>query len=101
MNKKLTTVLGIALGASLVAGFGIYKYFSSKGKKAKSQEGGSHVGNGLTGGFLGKGLIKSYNLTGGDSSIFGNGIIAGGHVGNGLVGGGLYNALSGHGVGHA
>ena len=80
MDKKLTTVLGIALGATLLTGFGIYKYFSNKGGTAKLSGGtGIHESNGLTWDFIGNGLSKS-------PSLYGGGI----EIGNGLVGGGLY-----------
>ena len=32
MDKKVTTIVGIALGATLAAGFGLYKYFSKKNR---------------------------------------------------------------------
>ena len=83
MDKKVTTVAGIALGASLLAGagFAIYKYFS---KKENSTElfGARADGNRLLS-FVGNGLFKSTNLY--DSqSLYGD------TVDDGLVGGGLY-----------
>lgn len=86
MDKKLTTTLGIALGASLLAGagFGLYKFFSKK----KSNTTGSHLPNnsshtgGLFSGFIGNGLTKSNSLYGGNG------------VGNGLIGDGLYKGNS-------
>ncbi|MBD2756145.1 hypothetical protein [Spirosoma validum] len=88
MDKKLTTSLGIALGASLLAGagFGIYKYFSKKSGKTisnSSDDSSSHLSN-LFGGFVGNGLTKSTSLYGGS------------HSDNELIGGGLYkgNSLS-------
>ncbi|GAB4016177.1 hypothetical protein [Spirosoma koreense] len=85
MDKKVTTIAGIALGASLLAGagYGLYKYFSKKSKE--SSQTGSSAGSGnrigkLFDGYIGSGLIKSNNLYG-----WGNGDSA-------LVGGGLYKA---------
>ncbi|MVM32086.1 hypothetical protein GO755_18700 [Spirosoma sp. HMF4905] len=77
MDKKVTAIAGIALGAALAAGYGLYKYFGKKSAKSTSSGSGSDVSrNGLTHGFLGNSLIKSVNLYGG-------------HSDNGLVGGGL------------
>ncbi|WP_420148623.1 hypothetical protein [Spirosoma sp.] len=81
MDKKLTTTLGIALGASLLAGagFGIYKYFSKKSNKKAgnaSANAGTAARKAFVESFIGNGLIKSNSLYGG--------------VENGLVGGGLY-----------
>ena len=85
MDKKTTTTLGIALGASLLAGagYGIYKYFRNKtGHKDgnKNIRSGRDVDNGLTSGFIGNSLVKSSKLYGRDQEE------------NELVGGGLYKA---------
>lgn len=89
MDKKVTTVAGIALGVSLIAGagFGIYKYFSKKrghgaGNGIIGFGGGGHIGSGFTGNYIGNGLVKSKSLY--DS----------GTIDNGLIGGGLYKAYS-------
>lgn len=85
MDKKLTTTLGIALGASLLAGagFGIYKYFSRKSGNTTGNSlpggGGSHANN-LFGGFIGNGFVKSNRLYGGNQAD------------NELIGGGLYKS---------
>lgn len=87
MDKKLTTAVGIALGASLIAGAGIglYKYFSKKSPQSPDNPSvttgstASHVGN-LISGYISNTLIKSNSLYGGSS------------VGNGLIGGGLVKA---------
>ncbi|QMW00743.1 hypothetical protein [Spirosoma foliorum] len=77
MDKKVTAIAGIALGAALAAGYGLYKYFGKKsGKGTNIGTGVDVVRNGLTNGFLGNSLIKSFNLYGGQAE-------------NGLVGGGL------------
>ena len=88
MDKKLTTALGIGLGATLVAGFGIYKYFSRKGKHATQffgPGGGVAIGNGFTSSFIGNTLAKSQTLYH-HNSLYGGGV----DVGNSFVGGGLY-----------
>jgi hypothetical protein len=87
MDKKVTTALGIALGASLVAGagFGIYKFIKSKyGNKADNSSVSASDGHksNLFGGYIGNGLIKSNSLYGGQST------------GNDLIGGGLYKGTS-------
>lgn len=86
MDKKLTTTLGIALGASLLAGagFGLYKFFSKKkgnttGNSLPTGD-GSHASN-LFSSFIGNGLVKSNSLYGSS-------------VGNGLIGDGLYKGNS-------
>ena len=82
MDKKVTTIVGIALGATLAAGFGLYNYFSKKS--------GTTVGMGTTGltsrnlfgdGYMGNSLVKSSGLYVGQTD-------------NGLVGGGLAIASS-------
>lgn len=79
MDKKLTTTLGIAVGASLLAGagYGIYKYFSGKKEKATGDglSDTNHTSN-LFSDFIGNSLVKSNSLYGGAD--------------NGLIGGGLY-----------
>ncbi|UHG93858.1 hypothetical protein [Spirosoma oryzicola] len=82
MDKKVTALAGIALGATLIASasFGIYKWIKNKtGNSAESSSAvsvGNTVGNKFSGGFLGNGLVKSNSLYGGAT--------------NGLVGGGLF-----------
>ena len=77
MDKKVTTIVGIALGATLAAGFGLYKYFSKKS--------GTTIGKGLTetaarnvfsGGFIGNTLSKSPGLYVGqlDTDLVGGGL---------------------------
>lgn len=85
MDKKLTTTLGIALGASLLAGagFGIYKYFSRKRGGADNErlaKGARQVGD-VFSHFIGNGLVKSNSLYGGTN--------------NNLIGGGLYKGNEG------
>ena len=83
MNKKTTTIAGIALGASLLAGagYGLYTYlrrkFSPSGEA--STTGDSTIANsGFMNGFTSDNLVKSNTLYGL------------GHVDNGLITGGLY-----------
>ncbi|MVM41232.1 hypothetical protein GO730_31955 [Spirosoma sp. HMF3257] len=77
MDKKVTAIAGLALGAVLAAGYGLYKYFGKKSDKSTTNDSGHETSrNGLSNGFMGNSLIKSINLYGG-------------HVDNGLVGGGL------------
>ena len=92
MDKKLTTTLGIALGASLIAGagFGIYKFIKNK-RKNESEHNltGASVNHstagskGFTGGFIGNSLVKNKNLYGS-------------HLDNGLVGNGLTKVIDGY-----
>ena len=81
MDKKTTTSLGIALGATLLAsaGYGIYKYFKNKSGQGvvNSTSGTSADEYGQPGDYIGNGLIKSIKLYGRN------------RVDNGLVGGGL------------
>lgn len=85
MDKKLTTTLGIALGASLLAGagFGIYKYFSKKkGARTGDRLGDSNHSTNLFNSFIGNSLVKS-------NSLYRNS-----GTGNDLIGGGLYKGYS-------
>ncbi|WP_080057526.1 hypothetical protein [Spirosoma aerolatum] len=80
MDKKVTTLIGLAVGASLLAGFGIYKLISnkrSKTHKASAPDGGISR-NGLGDGYIGSGFVKS------------TGLYKGIDLANGLIGGGLY-----------
>ena len=82
MDKKVTTIVGIALGATLAAGFGLYKYFGKKsattvGTGAAERNGKIFFGDG----YIGNSLVKSIGLYAGQTD-------------NSLVGGGL--ALTGH-----
>lgn len=84
MDKKVTTLVGIALGATLAAGFGLYKYFSKKaGNSGNNAPTGDVSRNGFTSGYIGNSLVKSTSLYGGQ-------------VDNGLVGGGLVLAPVGN-----
>jgi hypothetical protein len=77
MDKKVTTIVGIALGATLAAGFGLYKYFSKKSATTVGMgmaEG--NVKNVFGDGYIGNTLVKSIGLYAGQTD-------------NGLVGGGL------------
>ncbi|GAB4034995.1 hypothetical protein [Spirosoma gilvum] len=86
MDKKVTTLVSLAIGASLLAGFGIYKFIRNKRSKAsKVQVPGSGVSrNGLADGFIGSGFVKS------------TGLYKGIDIANGLIGGGLYKLQGGH-----
>ncbi|MBN8826063.1 MULTISPECIES: hypothetical protein [unclassified Spirosoma] len=86
MDKKVTTLVGLALGASLLAGFGIYKLISNKRSKThKTSAPESGVGrNGLADGFIGNGFVKS------------TGLYKGIDLANGLIGGGLYKLRGAH-----
>jgi len=87
MDKKLTTAVGIALGASLIAGagLGLYNYFRKKSAQSTDNPAittgstASHVGN-LISGYISNTLIKSNSLYGGSMAA------------NGLIGGGLVKA---------
>lgn len=84
MDKKATTLVGIALGATLAAGFGLYTYFRKKtgikvGAGATAPKSRSLFGDG----YIGNSLVKSSGLYVGQTD-------------KGLVGGGL--ALAGHGA---
>lgn len=93
MDKKLTTTLGIALGASLIAGagFGIYKFIKNKRKNDPADNLTSGIvshnstagSKGFPGGFIGNSLVKSKNLYGS-------------HLDNGLVGSGLTKVMDGY-----
>ena len=82
MNKKTTTIAGIALGASLLAGagYGLYTFLRKKFNRSNVVVNGDNafVNQDITHGFIGGSLIKSDNLY----SL--------GHANNELVGGGLY-----------
>lgn len=85
MNKKTTTIAGIALGASLLAGagYGLYTYLRKKFNHSGdvSATGGNTTPiNGFMNGFTSDNLVKSNTLYGL------------GHVENGLVAGGLYKS---------
>ncbi|GAB3965242.1 hypothetical protein GCM10028806_04110 [Spirosoma terrae] len=82
VNKKLTTVVGLAVGASLLAGYGIYKYFANKRSKAKHANGKAPIANGLADGYIGNGLVKS-------NSLYRGGV----DLEDTLIGGGLYKTF--------
>lgn len=77
MDKKVTTIVGLALGATLAAGFGLYKYFSKKS--------GNIVGMGAAG-LSGKSLFGDEYI--GNSLVKSSGLYVG-QTEDGLVGGGL------------
>ena len=86
MDKKVTTIVGIALGATLAAGFGLYKYFSKKT--------GATVGMGTSGvdsrslfgdSYIGNSLVKSTGLYVGQTNdgLVGGGLVLAGNRSNG------------------
>ncbi len=82
MDKKVTTIVGIALGATLAAGFGLYQYFSKKSATTVGMGVAERNGKSIFGdGYIGNSLVKSIGLYAGQTD-------------NGLVGGGL--ALAGN-----
>ena len=82
MDKKATTLAGLALGVTLAAGFGLYKYFSKKpGTTVGTGAGGTRGRNLFGDGYIGNSLVKSSGLYVGQTD-------------NGLIGGGL--ALAGN-----
>lgn len=86
MDRKVTTLVGLAVGASLLAGFGIYKLISNRRNKTHKTlvtEGGTSR-NGLADGFIGNGFVKS------------TGLYKGIDLANGLIGGGLYKLRGAH-----
>ncbi|GAB4010871.1 hypothetical protein EXU85_06985 [Spirosoma sp. KCTC 42546] len=77
MDKKVTTIVGIALGATLAAGFGLYKYFSKKsGTSAGSDLVDATTKSAFSGGFVGNSLSKSPGLYVGqlDTDLIGGGL---------------------------
>ncbi|WP_041951895.1 hypothetical protein [Spirosoma spitsbergense] len=82
MDKKVTTIVGIALGATLAAGFGLYTYFSKKSGTTVGMGVAERNGKSLFGdSYIGNSLVKSTGLYVRQTD-------------NGLVGGGL--ALTGN-----
>lgn len=78
MDKKVTTLVGIALGATLAAGYGLYKYFSKKsGTSVGTDLVDTTARNVFSGGFIGNSLSKSPGLYVGqlDSDLVGGGLI--------------------------
>jgi hypothetical protein len=75
-------VVGLAVGASILAGYGIYKFFANKRSKAKASGGTPVSANGLADGYLDNGLIKS-------NSLYRGGV----DLEDGLIGGGLYKTF--------
>lgn len=82
MNKRTTTIAGIALGASLLAGagYGLYTFLRKKFNRVTDSITGANafVNQDPSHGFVGGSLVKSDNLY----SL--------GHADNDLVAGGLY-----------
>ena len=87
MDKKLTTTLSVALGATLLvgaAGYGLYKFIRNKRNKGVIDHLSSRVKNG-------HGHIESFI---GNSLVKGNSLYKK-HIENGLVGGGLTKSPAG------
>ncbi|GAB3989939.1 hypothetical protein GCM10028807_16020 [Spirosoma daeguense] len=79
MEKKMTTTLGIALGATLLAGagFGLYKWLSNKKKSTGVLQSAGKLATEFTHHFIGNSLIKSNSLfpTQNDNGLIGGGLV--------------------------
>lgn len=87
MDKKLTTTLSIALGATLLAGaagYGLYKFIRNKRHKGTSSNAPvkTKIGSDLLDSFIGNSLVKG-------NSLYKK------HIENGLIGGGLTKSPAG------
>lgn len=79
MNKQLTKTLGIALGATLLVGYGIYRLLAPKAERNTGSQRLKVSKKSIIPGYVGNSLVKGnslYRVLGAHTELVGGGLYA-------------------------